>query len=73
MLWQRFPSSNSLSPLSRWKLVNQMPPGDVIVTERRDGASVFERVDSARLKEWLEDYTLGELWKMNVVGGRLAR
>jgi len=55
------------------ELVNQIPPGDVIVTERRDGASVFERVDSARLREWLEDYTLGELWKMNVVGGRPAR
>ncbi|MEO8379698.1 MAG: AAA family ATPase [Acidobacteriota bacterium] len=55
------------------ELVNQMAPGDVIVTERRDGASVFERVDADRLKEWLEDYTLGELWKMNVVGGRPSR
>jgi len=34
-----------------------------------DGASVFRRLDAGALKEWLEDYSLGELWKMNVVGG----
>lgn len=28
------------------------------------------RLDAERLKEWLEEYSLGELWKMNVGGGR---
>jgi predicted ATPase len=55
------------------ELVNQLTPGDVIVTERHDGASVFHRLDAERLKEWLEEYSLGELWKMNVVGGRPTR
>jgi predicted ATPase len=55
------------------ELINQLDPADVIVTERRDGASVFQRLDSERLSEWLEDYSLGELWKMNVVGGRPSR
>ncbi len=52
------------------ELVNQLSPEDVIVTERHDGASVFHRVDRNHLKEWLDEYSLGELWKMNVVGGR---
>jgi predicted ATPase len=52
------------------ELVNQMAPEDVIVTERLEGASAFHRLDAERLKEWLEEYSLGELWKMNVVGGR---
>jgi len=52
------------------ELVNQFAPEDVIVTERRDGASVFHRLDAKHLNEWLEEYSLGELWKMNVVGGR---
>ncbi len=52
------------------ELVNQFAPEDVIVTERDGGASVFHRLDANRLKEWLEEYSLGELWKMNVVGGR---
>jgi len=55
------------------ELVNQLDPGDVIVAERHDGASVFHRLDGDHLKEWLEDYSLGELWKMNVVGGRPTR
>ena len=55
------------------ELINQLEPGDIIVTERRDGASVFKRLNAGRLSEWLEDYALGELWKMNVVGGRPSR
>jgi predicted ATPase len=55
------------------ELVNQFAPADVIVAERHEGASVFRRLDGDHLKEWLEDYALGELWKMNVVGGRPSR
>lgn len=55
------------------ELVNQLAPGDVIVTERQEGASVFHRLDAEHLSEWLEEYSLGELWKMNVVGGRPTR
>jgi predicted ATPase len=54
-------------------LVNGLSPSDIVVTERRDGASVFRRLDAGSLKEWLEDYSLGELWKMNVVGGSPTR
>jgi predicted ATPase len=54
-------------------LVNQLAPADVIVTETHHGASVFHRLDSSRLEDWLHDYALGELWKMNVVGGRPSR
>lgn len=55
------------------ELINQLEAGDIIVTERRDGASVFHRLDAGSLSEWLEDYSLGDLWKMNVVGGRPSR
>ena len=44
-----------------------------MVVSRRDGESVFERPDPDRLRDWLEDYALGDLWKMNVLGGRPAR
>jgi predicted ATPase len=42
---------------------------DVIVVDRREGQSSFERLSEERLKEWLEEYTLGQLWEKNVVGG----
>jgi predicted ATPase len=54
-------------------LVNQLAPADVIVTETHHDASVFHRLDASRLEDWLHDYALGELWKMNVVGGRPSR
>ncbi|MGH3274342.1 MAG: AAA family ATPase [Streptosporangiaceae bacterium] len=53
-------------------LMNQFELDDLIVAERRDGSSVFERPDPARLGEWLADYSLGELWEKNVLGGRPA-
>jgi predicted ATPase len=55
------------------ELVNQFRPEDVIVTERHDGGSVLRRLNGDQLKDWLEEYSLGELWKMNVVGGRPSR
>ena len=51
-------------------LVSELAPEDVVTVERRDGESSFERLDGERLAEWLEEYTLGDLWRMNVVGGQ---
>lgn len=51
-------------------LLNEFTPEDVIVVERTEGQSTFRRLESARLSEWLEEYTLGELWQKNVLGGR---
>ncbi len=51
-------------------LVNHFEPEDIVVVDRKDEESVFKRLDSESLASWLEDYTLGDLWKMNVLGGR---
>lgn len=48
-------------------------PEDVIVVgrdKRNGGASTFERLDPEKLASWLEEYSLGELWEKNVLGGR---
>ena len=51
-------------------LVSEVTPEDVVVVDRHDGSTVFERLEPDRLSDWLEDYTLGELWNMNILGGR---
>jgi predicted ATPase len=51
------------------QLVNEFEPEDVVVVERTEGESIFTRLDSKQLSGWLEDYSLGELWQKNVVGG----
>lgn len=50
--------------------VDNFDPEDVISVDREDNQSVFKRFNSEDLKEWLEDYTLGELWNKNILGGR---
>jgi predicted ATPase len=55
------------------ELLNMFSPEDIIVVDRENGASTFKRLDAQALEIWLEDYTLGELWKSNILGGRPSR
>jgi predicted ATPase len=51
-------------------LLNQFTPEHVIVAENDDGATTFSRLDEKALADWLKNYSLGELWEKNVLGGR---
>lgn len=51
-------------------LLDHFVASEVIVTEREHGESIFRRLDEAALAEWLQEYSLGELWLKNVLGGR---
>lgn len=55
------------------ELVNEFEADDLIVADKKDGASTFERRDADALSVWLENYSLGELWKKNLLGGRPTR
>ncbi|HUT93062.1 MAG TPA: AAA family ATPase [Thermoguttaceae bacterium] len=44
-------------------------PEAVLVCERDDSGSHLKRLEPDRLKEWLEKYSLGELWRMGETGG----
>ena len=55
------------------ELVNEFTAENLIVVDKAQGASTFKRLDEDALKEWLEEYTLGELWKKNLLGGRPVR
>lgn len=50
-------------------LLNYFEPEDLIVIDRDKGASVFRRLASEELSEWLKDYTLSELWQKNIFEG----
>jgi predicted ATPase len=51
-------------------LLNQFSPADVIIAENDGLQSTFEHVDEEKLKEWLKEFSIGELWEKNVLGGR---
>jgi predicted ATPase len=52
------------------ELIDELSPQDVIVVEQEEGASTFHRCDPGELAVWLEDYSLGEIWNRNILGGR---
>ena len=49
--------------------VDAFEPEDIVVVEREAEATTFNRPDAEKLREWLEDYSLGEVWEKNVIGG----
>lgn len=49
---------------------NQFDANDFIVVDQNKGASTFKRVDEKELKNWLEDYSMGDIWTKNIIGGR---
>ena len=51
-------------------LVDCFDPEDIVVVERDGRQSVFRHLDSDKLGEWLEDYSISELWEKNVLGGQ---
>jgi predicted ATPase len=50
--------------------LDQFQPEDVIVTQRMDEASLFNRLNAVELEKWLEEYSLSELWEKNYFNGR---
>lgn len=51
-------------------LINHFEAEDIITVDRKDGQSVFNRLNNNNLKNWLEDYTLGDLWTKSIINGQ---
>jgi len=50
-------------------LVDYFEPKDIIIVNRKKGASVFQRLNKNELSSWLKDYSLGDLWRKNIITG----
>jgi predicted ATPase len=51
-------------------LVNEFSIEDLIIVESEEGATVFKRLQAEDFQTWLEEYSTGELWEKNLLGGR---
>jgi predicted ATPase len=49
--------------------VDHFLPEEVLVTETDAGGSRFRRLAASDLQDWLDQYSVGELWEKNVIGG----
>ena len=50
-------------------LITNFNVEDVITVNQVEGVSVMKRLEAENLEAWLEDYTLGDLWKQNILKG----
>ena len=51
-------------------LVDAFELGEVFVFEMQDGRTEVTRPDSLQLKTWRDEFSVGELWQKNLLGGR---
>ena len=54
-------------------LLDRVAVEDVVVAERVKGATRLSRLDVSELGDWLEDYSVGDLWLQNLIGARPHR
>lgn len=52
-------------------LLNEFSIDNLITVERKNGISDFSRIEESEFELWLEEFTVGELWQKNVLGGRM--
>ncbi len=53
-------------------LLDHFHPEDVLVADLVNQGTYITRLETEKLKVWLEDYSLGQLWEKNEIGGRPA-
>jgi predicted ATPase len=51
-------------------LLDRFEPENIVVVDRKGRESQFKHLSRPELQDWLESYTLSELWEKNVIGGR---
>jgi len=52
------------------RLVDEFSPDNLVIVERdqENRFSIFKKLDAKELGEWLQRYSLSELWEKNVLG-----
>ncbi|WP_282837715.1 AAA family ATPase [Microbacterium flavum] len=53
-------------------LLGQFSLDEVAVVSKERGSTTIARPDRSELEAWLADFSVGELWEMNLLGGRPA-
>jgi len=50
-------------------LLDMFKPDEIVVVNRQLGRSTFDRLNEKELQEWLNEYSVAELWQKNVLKG----
>jgi predicted ATPase len=52
------------------RLIRFLKPSEVLVCDAEDGLATMKWADSFDLEKWLNEYSLDEVWSMNIIGGQ---
>ena len=52
------------------RLIRFLEPHEVLICDLEEGSAKMTWADTLNLDKWLEDYSLDQVWAMNVMGGR---
>jgi len=52
------------------RLIRFLEPREVLICDIEEGEAKMTWADTLNLDKWLEDYSLDQVWAMNVMGGR---
>lgn len=52
------------------QLLDYFEPEHIRVVEREGSNSIVTEPDKEQLEYWLKDYSLGQIWEKNIIGGR---
>lgn len=50
-------------------LIGHFDAEDIITVDQKNGESIYQRLSTEDLGVWLEEYTIDELWKRNMIRG----
>jgi predicted ATPase len=53
-------------------LIDHFEPEDILVANRIEGSTQINRLDASSLKDWLAEYSLGQLWEKGELSARPA-
>jgi predicted ATPase len=53
-------------------LIDEFDVDDIVIVERneKEKSSTFKKLDQEKLADWLDRYSLSEIWEKNIIGGK---
>ncbi len=49
--------------------INEFSYEDIVVADRQKEQSVFRRLEENEVKNWLDEFAMGDIWEKNIIGG----
>jgi len=51
-------------------LIDEFEAKNIIIVERENNKSLFKKLNLKEMEDWLQQYSLSEIWEKNIIGGR---